>query len=115
MSAYHEIFLRPRDTGRDLLRDLEMQLGARPRRHTDGGEGFVVGYDGAWIDIYLEHTLEDDLGLQYSRYPYFLTVRAPGRDQADSLEIARRVARLLAEHYESFTVWNTTELVDAVS
>ncbi len=114
MATYHDVFVRPTVAGANLLSDLEATLGSRPTAHTDGGEGYVVGYDGAWIDVILEHELVDDAGLPFSRYPYYLTVRLPGRDELASREIARRIRRLITNtgRYDAFIVWNDINLVD---
>lgn len=114
MSARHDVFIKPRNADQDLLRDLGQLLGSVPQPHTDGGEGYVVGFEGAWIDVYLAHDLEDVGGLEFSQFPFYLTVRTPGDEEALSREIARRIFRSLTGtgEYECFIVWNDTVLVD---
>lgn len=37
----------------------------------------MVSFQGAWIDVYLSHDLEDVGGLEFSQFPFYLTVRTP--------------------------------------
>ncbi len=114
MGTYHDVHIRPLVPEADLLEDLADGIGVAPERHTDGGEGFVVGFEGVWLDIILDHDLEDDQGLLFSQYPYYITVRNRDLEQEVTREIARDLYRLLigTGHWECFIVWNDSVLVD---
>ncbi len=114
MSAYHSVHIRPTAPGADLLADIGALVGEAPWPRTDGGEGFVVGFEGAWLDIILEHDLVDDHEMLFSRYPYYAEVRKSGTEDDGTREVARDLHRLLVGtgRWECFIVWNLAVPVD---
>lgn len=112
MAANYDVFVRATAQPVDLVRDVGAVLGADARPH-DNGDGFLLITNDAFVDVYLEHELENDGDLPFSAFPYQITVRDREKNRDRGHHLARRIYSGLIEtgRYECFIVYNTMELI----
>lgn len=113
MAADYEVFVRATTEPVDLVEDVSAVLGVDARSHDDG-DGFLLITNDAFVDVYLEHELENDGDIPFSTFPYQITVRDREKNRDRGQQLARRIYDGLIGRgkYECFIVYNTMELVE---
>lgn len=125
MSAYHEIFVRPKQAGVNLsenpevlLSDLASVVGVPFRPISDEVNeyiDFAAKIETAAIEVELSHDFDDERDMLFSRYPVFLTIRDFDRDETRSEETAREIFRRLCalEKYSLLLVYDVKRKLDS--
>ncbi len=116
MSAYHQVFLRPRTPhGADaVVPDIQACAGAQLETEGSDYADYAGGIKDAAFVVKLSHEYDDDYDIPFSQYPVCVTIRQYDRNEARQEDLARGLFANLKRlgRYDLLLVFDLYKLLD---